>query len=350
MGLARILFCISVLFSTPSIGQDSDLGWSFEGYFESYYLFDFGRPENHERPSFLYNHKRHNEFSVNLAMLGMRYAGEKHRGAVKLMAGNYGQYLLAHEPIWAQFVYEASAGVNLGGKVWLDIGIMPSGIGFETPIGADSWHLSRSLLAENSPYYFSGARVTYDVSHKLQATLWVTNGWQNVQRTHRNESIGVVLGLDYTLGSNTRIHYAGVVGNTYPSPLKRVRIFHNTYVQYEGSWFDLIAAVDYGMEQRLFTTSFNEWLGATVSMRRSFSGLIAGALRAEYYADPRGVILSEETKISGFSANVDFSLSENAILRFEGRRFLSTDPIFNRPRGLVNKGNSAVATALCIRF
>jgi hypothetical protein len=36
---------------------------------------------------------------------------------------------------------------------------MPSHIGFESVISADCWTLTRSLLAENSPYYETGMRL-----------------------------------------------------------------------------------------------------------------------------------------------------------------------------------------------
>lgn len=44
---------------------------------------------------------------------------------------------------------------------WLDAGIYPSHIGLESAVGKDNRTLTRSLAAENSPYYESGARITY---------------------------------------------------------------------------------------------------------------------------------------------------------------------------------------------
>ena len=42
---------------------------TFSGYVETYYNYDFDQPSGGERPSFLYNFDRHNEFNVNLALL-----------------------------------------------------------------------------------------------------------------------------------------------------------------------------------------------------------------------------------------------------------------------------------------
>jgi hypothetical protein len=55
------------------------------------------------------------------------------------MAGNYSQYNLSAEPTWAQFIYEANIGLKSSNKtnIWIDAGILPSHIGFESAISAD---------------------------------------------------------------------------------------------------------------------------------------------------------------------------------------------------------------------
>jgi hypothetical protein len=49
-------------------------------------------------------------------------------------------------------IYEANVGISLNKKnnLWVDAGVMPSHIGFESAISMDNWYLTRSLLAENS--------------------------------------------------------------------------------------------------------------------------------------------------------------------------------------------------------
>ncbi|WP_155907519.1 outer membrane beta-barrel protein [Lunatimonas lonarensis] len=350
MKLKRIALVLLISFPLISQGQGIQSPLAFEGYLETYYLYDFGRPENHERPDFLYNFKRHNEFSVNFASLGVNYQEDAYRGALRLMVGNYSQYNLADEPAWAQFVYEASVGVSLGDRLWLDMGVMPSHIGFESAVGSDCWHLSRSLLAENSPYFLTGMRLSYELLDGLNSTFWVTNGWQNVQRRDRHESLGFGLGLNYRKEGRWELNYANYFGNEYPQPLQLYRFFQNTYLQYLGGPVDITFGVDHGIEQRLFTATFNQWFGVTGSLRKSLSESLKAAARLEYYADPAGVILSDGMRISGASLNVDYQISPNAVFRVEGRRFISPEPIFNRPLGLVNRGNSALATSLAIRF
>ncbi|MDN3602202.1 outer membrane beta-barrel protein [Belliella kenyensis] len=213
----RVVFILLFFFSLDCNSQhDQKLTWS--GYLETYYSYDFNKPDDHLRPDFLYNFKRHNEFSVNLALLTASYQDEYIRSTVGLMLGNYAQYNLASEPVWAQMVYEASVGFKLMDKLWLDVGVMPSDIGFESAIGATCWHLSRSLLAENSPYFLTGARLSYEASDKLDLMLWATNGWQNIQREHRVQGLGLSFAVDYAVNEKLNLHYANYLGNQDVNP------------------------------------------------------------------------------------------------------------------------------------
>ncbi len=181
-------FFIFLFFCGSSISfsqSDSTGKFTFSGYGEVYYSYDLSQPDNHERPGFLYNHKRHNEINANLFMAKAAYEAKNYRGAFALMAGNYAQYNLGGEPVMLRNVYEATAGVKLAknASLWLDAGIMPSHIGFESAIGADCWTLSRSLVAENSPYYQAGAKLSFvSKNEKFNAAALVLNGWQRIQR------------------------------------------------------------------------------------------------------------------------------------------------------------------------
>lgn len=136
---------------------------TFSGYAETYYSYDFANPENHIRPGFFYNYNKHNEVNLNLGFAKMNYSSSTVRGNFALMAGTYAEYNLAAESDLMQHVFEANVGVRISSKanLWVDAGIMPSHIGFESAIGKDNMTLTRSILAENSPYYESGVKIGY---------------------------------------------------------------------------------------------------------------------------------------------------------------------------------------------
>ena len=133
--------------------QKLDSTFTLSAYAEAYYSFDMAQPDDHLRPGFFYSFNRHNEVNLNMGMVKLAYAGKNVRGNFALMAGTYAQYNLAAEPELLRHVFEANAGLQLSAtkNLWLDVGILPSHIGFESAIGKDCWTLTRSLLAENTP-------------------------------------------------------------------------------------------------------------------------------------------------------------------------------------------------------
>lgn len=96
------------------------------------------------------------------------------------MQANY-----AEEPDLWQFVPEANVGIHLKKKnnLWLDIGIMQSHLGFESAKSSDCWALSRSMAAENSSYFETGAQLGYTIKNeKWNFAVLALNGWQNITR------------------------------------------------------------------------------------------------------------------------------------------------------------------------
>ena len=324
-------------------------GWKISGYLEAYYSYDLNQPEDHLRPDFLYNFKRHNEFSVNLAFIRAAYSDDKVRANLALMTGTYAQFNLADEPAWAQMVYEASVGVRLHEKLWLDVGVMPSHIGFESAEGMNTWHLSRSLLAENSPYFLTGGRFTFAWSEKTDLTLWLTNGWQNVQRIERNQSIGVGLGFNHRPVEGLEINYSNYYGNEWPQTLYLPRFFNNFYTMYSFNDWGVTLGADYGVEATI-NPEVNQWYAFTVSLRRKLYEDFHLAARADYYSDKKGVILNTGMEVTGYSLNLDYQITPKALARIEFRQFNSPAPVFELPAARFSRGNSAINSSLAIRF
>jgi Putative beta-barrel porin-2, OmpL-like. bbp2 len=153
---------------------------TISGYLEVYYSYDFNKPESNTRPGFLYNFNRHNEFNVNLGLIKAAYNSERVRANLALGAGTYMNANYAAEPATLRNIYEANVGVKLTRQknLWFDIGIMSSHIGFESAIGKDNWTLTRSLVAENTPYFESGAKLSYTTHDgKLLLSALALNGW-----------------------------------------------------------------------------------------------------------------------------------------------------------------------------
>lgn len=340
-----ILFGSLVLAITQVNGQDSTKAnpLSITGYLEVYYSYDLGNPENHVRPSFFYSHNRHNEVNLNLGFLKANYNTDKVRGNLALMAGTYSQYNLAGEQGLLKNVFEANAGVKISKKnnLWVDAGIMPSHIGFESAISKDCWNLTRSILGDNSPYYESGVKLGYtSKNQKLYLAAMYLNGWQRIQRIPGNQTPSFGTQLTYKPNSKITLNWSTYAGNEQPDSLITWRYFNNIYGQFQiTEKFGIIAGFDIGIQQvKKDTSAFNNWYSPVLILQYKPSSKIRIAARGEFYSDEKQVIITTATQNGfqtiGYSLNVDYLPIDNVMLRFEGRALNSKDKIFvmnNKP-------------------
>lgn len=326
--------------------------FSFSGYGEVYYSYDFSKPQNHEKPNFLYNHKKHNELNVNLVLVKLNYKDKNARANLGLMAGNYAQYNLSAEPTWAQAIYEANIGIKLSKKsnFWIDAGIMPSHIGFESAISSDCWTLTRSLLAENSPYYETALKLTYtSKNEKLLLSGMYLNGWQRIQKPNYIQKPSFGIQTTYKPTEKLTLNYSNFLGTDKPDSTNSFRHFHNLYLQYEPTKkLGLIAGFDLGSEKRNLS-NYDIWYSPVIIIRQIINNKIQIALRTEYYNDPAQVIIETNTnngfQAFGVSTNLDYTLNEKLKFRVEGKMYHSKDNIFSG-----SNNNYSLTTNLAIRL
>jgi len=233
-------------------------------------------------------------------------------------------------------VFEANAGVKLSSKknLWLDAGIMPSHIGFESAIGKDCWNLTRSILADNTPYYEAGARVSYTSDNgKWYASGLLLNGWQRIARVDGNNTPAFGTQLTYKPNGNTTLNWSTFVGNDKPDTLSQVRIFNNLYAQLQlTERFGVIVGCDIGMEQAASGDSTRTWITPILIPRTKFGEKSYLAARVEYYRDEQGVIIATGSpngcQTLGYSLNFDHWVSPTVLWRIEARSLSSEDKIF----------------------
>ncbi|MBC7744129.1 MAG: porin [Flavobacterium sp.] len=332
---------------------------TISGYVEGYYAYDFSKPVNNLRPSFTYNHTRNNEINLNLGLLKAAYATDNVRANLGLMVGTYAQYNLAAESDVFRNLYEANAGVKLSknSNLWLDAGIFAAHIGWESAIGKDNWTLTRSIAAENSPYYEAGAKISYtSADSKLFLSGLVLNGWQRIQRVDGNQSTAFGTQITYKPTASVTLNSSTFIGNDKPEISRQYRYFHNLYGIFQlNQKVGLILGFDAGIEQKSKKSNdYNTWYSPTGILRYKPSAKVSLAGRAEYYSDENGVIISSGTpngfKTWGYSANVDYSPYQNITFRLEGKIYDSKDAIFTRESGSSTNNNSAITTAVAVSF
>lgn len=362
--MKRIIAIAMVLNVTTGMAQDTVQNTNkgqvtFSGYAEAYYSYDFNKPADNYRPGFIYSHNRSNEFNVNFAFVKGSYTAERIRANIALGAGTYMNANYAAEPGVLKNVYEANVGYKLSRtkNLWFDMGIMPSHIGLESAISKDCWTVTRSLMAENSPYYESGAKLTYTTdNNKWLFSAMALNGWQRIQRVAGNSLMSWGTQVQFKPTDKVTLNYSTFLGTDKPDSARLWRYFHNLYGIFQLN--DKIAAsfcFDVGQEQATKGESkMNTWYTPAVILRYTVTGQWAIAVRCEYYNDEHGVIISTGTengfKTSGFSANVDYLPVKNITLRLEGRMLNSKDDIFLKKDESLTGTNTAVVFSAAVSF
>jgi len=270
--MKKILFALlNVCGITASAQNDSiNKPLTISGYAEVYYTADFNNPKNNNRPGFVYSHNRNNEVNVNLAYIKTAYNTENVRANLALAVGTYMNANYAAEQGVMKNVYEANAGLKISKKhnLWIDAGVFPSHLGFESAVGKDNWTLTRSLFADNSPYFETGAKISYtSESGRWFVSGLVLNGWQRIQRVDGNSTPAFGHQLIFKPNEKLTINSSSFIGNDKPDSIRQMRYFHNLYAVYQiNKKFGLTAGFDIGAEQKnkrkrpvyyLVHTSFN---------------------------------------------------------------------------------------------
>lgn len=364
--MKKIMTIATFLMNMTAIAQDTASNakpqtpnpFTVTGYVEGYYSYDFNKPANNTRPGFLYNFNRHNEFNLNIGFVKAAYATERTRANLALGVGTYMNANYAAEPGTLKNIFEANAGYKLSHakNLWLDVGIMPSHIGFESAIGKDNWALTRSLVAENSPYFESGAKLTYGSNNgKLALSALALNGWQRITRVEGNSLMSFGTQVYFKPGDKVVLNYSNFFGTDKHDSARLFRSYHNIYGIFQFSpMIGFTAGFDVGLEEKTPTGNGNNtWYTTVGILRITPTAKWAVALRGEYFSDKAGVIIATGTpngfKTSGVSLNIDYLPQPNVALRLEGRTFNSKDAIFTK--GVEARStNTAVTFSTAISF
>lgn len=341
----RILLVLALLFlSAAAVAQDTlpdnVIRWS--GYAEVYYGYDFNKPSNNTRPPFVYSHNRHNEFNLNLGYLKGSISGKRYRANLALGTGTYMRANYAAEPEVLRFIYEANAGIKLSKNedLWLEAGIFSSHIGFESAVSKDCWALTRSMLADNSPYFESGARLNYtSADSKWFFSVLALNGWQRIQRVEGNSLLSAGMQVQYKPSSDIVLNYSNFIGTDKPDADRLLRQYHNLYAIFPISKKTAVTlGFDVGAEQKQKnSSSWNTWLSPVLLIRSSLKNDWSICGRLEYYQDRKGVIIAapfpDGFAATGLSLNIDKSIGSHVLVRMEGKNLWGKDPVFDTPQG-----------------
>ncbi len=350
----------------PAIGQapadSTALRVTFGGFVDTYYAYDTGRPRLFDR-AFTTQPARHNEANVNLAFIEAKLDGARVRGRIALQAGTSVESNYSGEPntgtvsgpTLSRHIQEATVGVRVAPRVWIDGGIYLSHIGAESWASRDNLTYTRSLMADYSPYYQAGAKATWSGS-KVTAQINLVNGWQIISENNQDKSVGVR--IDYAPSSKVTMSVYNLIGNEMPDTLAgRTRAYEGATIRFApSSKATVVAAFDFGWQAGPAGLSGSTWYGTALFGRVQLSEQVAVTARLERYNDPDQVIIATSTthgfRVNGGSFGVDVAPYRGVVWRNEIRGLHGNSPLFpdrNSATGRSNT-NAFIVTSLGLSF
>jgi hypothetical protein len=336
---------------------------SFGGFVDTYYAWDFNRPAKFDR-AYTTQPARHAEFNVNLAYLEAKWSGPRYRGRLALQWGTSVQANYAGEPKIggvsgpnvSQFIQEATVGYQLGPTLWVDGGIFFAHVGYEGWISRDNFSYTRSLVADFSPYYEAGVKMTWAASPKLTATFAVLNGWQDISVYNTPPAGGIR--LDYTPTPKLTLTYDNFIGNAAPDsePMK-LRLYHDVIAQYNpGGRWQFAAMGSLGTQGRSSSSGGTAtWWGTTAFAKYRATSTLSLVGRVEQYSDPSQVIvvtgLPASFETIGGSIGIDVKFREPVLWRTELRGFHSREGVWPlNTSGQFSRNDAFLVTSMALTF
>jgi hypothetical protein len=309
------LICIGVANALPI---DETVKFSTSMHGEVYVQHSF-RKEMDKMPEYVVSHVDLNAPALNLLLGTIAFDAQSWKGELSLMTGTYSRDNLRGENGVLKHIN--SMWLSYAPSKTIDIlsGIYSSHIGLESPIGKDCVQPTRSIVADNSPYYQSGIRIRHQ-SKSTTYSLHLLNGWQR----STIDTLGVLPAIGYEYSANTeQMNYriSGFIGKTSHDAsigMRYYQHFGGTYQLHEN--FDCSASIDIGMQKIRET---NAWVFAPLIMARwSMNNSFKMNGRLEYYHDPHGMIVNSTGGLSGFgySMGIDWSYSNAMLFRAEWRQ------------------------------
>jgi len=340
----------NVVFSGTRIVTKTDTGSihkiELSGYVSSYYAHYSDETQNSNGfVQFPTMAPRNNQFGLNLAQIGMEYHDQKVRGNITLQ---YGDIPETNWPKPFTLIQEAHAGVRLVKNLWLDAGFFKSHIGLESIQPRENITSSMSVIDYYEPYYFSGAKLTYQVNNKLSLQINAFNGYNTYVETNKNKALG--FSALYDVNDRISITYNALSCDETPNNVKtqHQRLYHNLYGTFK------LKKLSFGIEAN-YGTQKNSKLGdstKTASMNSALIVLKYQVLkkmgiygRAEYFSDKNRILtgnLNLGNYIYGGTIGAEFKPAKNVALSIEYRVLKCEQFIFKEKNYLTNQRDEII--------
>lgn len=326
--MLRTSLVAGIFFLYLQAAAQSNDSLAVELYTEGYLLATPGNANLKNRPPYFCSYTRANQPALNMALARAYYSTHHFRAALGLMAGDYPQVNLAAEQPWARNIYEAYIGYRFTEKesIWLDAGVFSSHIGMETAIGRENLTLTRSIVADNSPYYQTGLRLSYRHNPYWFFSMVAVNGWQRITAPLDQMGTNWGMQIQYTPRNGMVLNSSSFIGRVPNATGTRYlsRIYSNLWARLPvAPNLTLAGGWDVGIQETsVATTKSAIWNHLQALLQWRFRpNKWQATLRYEHMFDPDNVTWFvtplQPFRVGGASVGVDFQPIPSLQIRSE---------------------------------
>lgn len=325
---AFLTFCSGII----AFGQSLD-DLHFSVGLDLYYAYDFNKPFNHNR-QYVTEAARHNEFNLNWGFIKANFDNDKIRANLAFQTGTYPIFNYTSEPSdILKMIAEANAGIRLTNQIWLEVGIMPSHIGYEKTFTFNNEMYTQALMTELTPYFNTGIQLSAAVNDQLDLKLLILNGWQNIAETNNGKSAGIQ--VNYRPVDGLELNYSNYIGNesTLNDQVK-LRIYNNFYAKYylEPNWH-VTGSFDFGRQELLNSTEWGNVFSIMVLTQYEINENFNIAARIEHFNDKNEILMftgmPNGFTNTNFGVTIDYMPVDFVKCRIEAMSYTSPDDIYN---------------------
>lgn len=334
--LQRTALLILIVCSAMQVTAQLPKGLTISGYADAYlaYYTDSLPAGTYQRfPAYA---PRSNSIGLNIAQLSAAYKSEKARALITL---HYGDIPASSWSGTYNAIQEANAGIRLHKKLWLDAGFFRTHIGAEGLYPKENIASSLALVTIYEPYYQAGFKLTYQISKKLEARLYLLNGYNIFEESNRKKSLGML--FTYTFSDSCSLVYANYYGNDAPDSVHtgNTRFYNNVSFYYERKKMRLTAGLDFAFQQNadyVHAGGTGSMIGGLLAARYTIYRQVNLYTRAEAFYDHDGFLggfykdaagSDKPLKAIGGTLGIEYKPMENAYIRLEGHNLQSYNDV-----------------------
>lgn len=335
--IASLVLLVTTSVAAAQISQLRDTVKKEELHFfcEGYFAGSTTEARN-KQEDFYYNHQKLNSPGINFTSIQYHFEKKRWGLDVGIQEGRYVQANYSTQPLINRLISQANIHYLPFQRhdISLQAGIFPSHIGFESAWNTDNLTLTRSMLAENSPYYESGISLSWNgPDQKWGLKALCLSGWQQSQWKWPVQHPSFGWATYWHPCTDWKLAYNGFHGNldnltAFPHS------YHNIYMQAKWKSYECIMGYDIGIKDKI-----NRWHSPVLIVAKKWNQKLRSAIRWEKMMDPQSTILTDnltpwKNRVA-YSANVDWIIHSLFTARIEYKFAKANDGIFIKHHDLI---------------